>query len=104
MKALGMVLLACVLTSGAAFAEGMRGGPGGGGGQHGGWGPGGGGWGPNGGVFLDVPANGMIPNNYSSMPQKSDYEIRCSDARHSCFGQFGVNEPGYGNCMVSRGC
>ncbi len=97
MKALGVGLFVCALFAGAAIAEDMRGPGGQGGGDRGGWGR-------NSGVFVDVPWSAINNGNNSGIPPRSDYEIHCRDVRHSCFDQFGVSEPGYGQCMASRGC
>lgn len=99
MKWLGIVAVACTMFAGAAAAgemDGRRPGGPGGGGQN----P----WSQNSGVFVDVPWSAIVNGNNSGIPPRSDYEIHCRDVRHSCFGQFGVSEPGYGQCMASRGC
>jgi hypothetical protein len=103
MKALIVGILICSVGAGAALAQEMRGqggGPGGGPGGNGGRNP----WAQNSGVFLDVPWSQIMNGNNSGIPPKSDYQVHCSDVRHSCFGQFGVSEPGYGQCMAARGC
>ncbi|RUO99279.1 hypothetical protein [Hyphomicrobium sp.] len=98
MKALVTGLLICTVVAGAALAEDMRGPAGGGNGAR--QNP----WAQNSGVFLDVPWSQIMNGNNSGIPPKSDYQVHCSDVRHSCFGQFGVSEPGYGQCMAARGC
>lgn len=102
MKWLVTVAVACTMfAAGTASAVEMGGrGPGGGEG-HGG---GGQNWGQNSGVFVDVPWSAIDNGNNSGIPPRSDYEIHCRDVRHSCFDQFGVSEPGYGQCMANRGC
>lgn len=101
MKWLVTIAVACTMFAGAAAAGQMDGrGLGGRGGQGGG----GQGWGQNSGVFVDVPWSAIDNGNNSGIPPRSDYEVHCSDVRHSCFDQWGVSEPGYGQCMASRGC
>ncbi|HML28015.1 MAG TPA: hypothetical protein PKE16_04100 [Hyphomicrobium sp.] len=97
MKVLAAVVLACVMSAGGASAEPLdaRGG------GQGGHGPG---WGTNPGVFVDVPWSAINNGNNSGIPPRSDYEIHCRDVRHSCFDQWGVQEPGYGKCMANGGC
>lgn len=93
MKVLGYVVIAAVAMTGSAIA---------GEGPGRGHGPGGPGWGWNPGlnVFVDVPMTGAAAAAAQDNPQQD----RCREARHSCFGQWGVEEPGYGRCMQSRGC
>jgi hypothetical protein len=95
MKALGVGLFVCALFASAAVAEDMRGGHGGEGRNP---------WAQNSGVFVDVPWSAISNGNNSGIPPQSNYQIHCSDVRHSCFDQFGVSEPGYGQCMANRGC
>ncbi|MET0407303.1 MAG: hypothetical protein ABW006_02935 [Hyphomicrobium sp.] len=92
-------LIIAALTFGfaAGALAGEMHGPGGGG-----WHGGGGDWGRNSGVLIDVPWN-AIDNPNSSQPPDPNKQ-RCRDARHICFDQFGVDEPGYGTCMTNRGC
>ena len=95
MKTLAIVAVACSLIAGNAIAEEMSGGPG-----HGGGGGGGhNGLGPNSGVFVDLPWQTFM--NEANRHQGYD---RCREVRHSCFDRYGVDEPGYGRCMDSRGC
>jgi hypothetical protein len=95
MRALAAIAVACTMFSGLAAANqpdaDNRGGHGGGRGQ-------------NSGVFVDVPWSAISGGNNSGIPPRSAYETHCRDVRHSCFGQWGVQEPGYGQCMASRGC
>ena len=95
MKKMTLVVFAAMAVAGTAMA-GDRYGPGqGNGGQGGrGWG-----WGPGLNVFVDVPTTGA----QAGPPQDPQYD-HCREARHSCFGQWGVDEPGYGRCMQSAGC
>lgn len=98
MKALAAIAVGCTLFAGLASADPMdaRG--------HGRPDGHGGGWGQNSGVFVDVPWSAISNGDNSGIPPRSAYEIHCRDVRHSCFGQWGVREPGYGRCMASRGC
>lgn len=93
MKVLGYVVIAAVAMTGSVIA---------GEGPGRGHGPGGPGWGWNPGlnVFVDVPMTGAAAAGAQDNPQQD----LCREARHSCFGQWGVEEPGYGRCMQSRGC
>lgn len=99
MKALAAMAIACTLFAGAfagsAVADQMDGR------GHGGRG---GGWGANTGVLVDVPWSAINNGDNSGFPPTSPYETHCRDVRHSCFDQWGVREPGYGQCMASRGC
>ncbi|MFT3731081.1 MAG: hypothetical protein QM780_06590 [Hyphomicrobium sp.] len=94
MKALLGAAVACTMFAGLAAADGMsdrhRG-------DHGGGGP-------DAGVFVDVPWSAIYNGDNSGIPPRSTYELHCRDVKHSCFGQWGVDEPGYGRCMASRGC
>jgi hypothetical protein len=94
MKAHAAIAVACSMFAGLATA-GEMGKPGQGGN---------GGWGQNSGVFVDVPWSAINNGDNSGIPPRSTYEIHCRDVRHSCFDQWGVDEPGYGRCMASRGC
>jgi hypothetical protein len=94
MRALAIGILAASFFAGAAAADDMRG-------DHG---PGRNGWAQNSGVLVDVPWSAIDNGNNSGIPPRSNYENHCRDVRHSCFDQFGVSEPGYGQCMASRGC
>ena len=64
-------------------------------------GPGGRGWGWGSGlnVFVDVPMTGA-----QAGVQQDPQRDQCREARHGCFGQWGVEEPGYSRCMQSNGC
>ncbi|MFA5958069.1 hypothetical protein [Hyphomicrobium sp.] len=96
MKALAATAVACMMiASAAAAADGMDGRNRGG--RDGGWGP-------NNGVVVDVPWSAINNPDNSGIPPRSNYEIHCRDVRHSCFDQWGVSEPGYGQCMAARGC
>jgi hypothetical protein len=94
MKTLVAIAVACTMCAGFVAAGEMEGH------GHGN----GGGWGQNSGVLVDVPWSAIDNGNNSGIPPRSDYEIHCRDVRHSCFGQWGVQEPGYGQCMASHGC
>ena len=94
MKRMALVVFAAMAVAGTAMAgEGYGNGHGNGGGQ------GGRGWGPGLNVFVDVPTTGA----QAGAPQEPQYD-HCREARHSCFDQWGVDEPGYGRCMRSAGC
>jgi hypothetical protein len=95
MKMFAAIAFACMIVSGLARADAP------GSNSHGDHG---GGRGQNSGVYVDVPWSAINTGNNTGIPPRSDYEIHCRDVRHSCFGQFGVQEPGYGQCMASRGC
>jgi hypothetical protein len=96
MKVLAATALACmVIATATASAADQKDGRGRGGR---------GGWGSNSGVLVDVPWSAIDNGNNSGIQPRSDYEIHCRDARHICFDQWGVNEPGYGRCMTKRGC
>jgi hypothetical protein len=103
MKAAALVVFAVIVSAGSAMAgDGPGRGPGGNGGPgQGGSGHGGQGWGWSSGlnVFVDVPMTGAAAGQ-----QDDPQHDRCRDVRHSCFGQWGVDEPGYGRCMRSGGC
>lgn len=94
MKRIVIAALACTIGASAVLAEPAGDRPGG---DHRGWGGGT-------GVIVDVPWSAISNGNNSGIPPRSDYEVHCRDVRHSCFGQFGVDEPGYGRCMAARGC
>jgi hypothetical protein len=98
MKTLVVFAVACAAFISVAISEQMdpRG--------HGGGDHGGPGWGQNPGVFVDVPWSAINNGDNSGIPPRSPYETHCRDVRHSCFDQWGVQEPGYGQCMASRGC
>ncbi len=93
MKALAIMAVACTMFAGAATADQMDNGHGG----HDGWGS-------NGGIVVDMPPSMFNGANNSGMPPPDPNEMRCRDARHICFDQWGVDEPGYGRCMTERGC
>lgn len=97
MKRMALVVFASVAMAGTAMAgEGYGPGHGNGNGGNGGRGWG---WGPGLNVFVDVPMTGAA----AGAPENPQYDY-CRQARHSCFGQWGVDEPGYGNCMRRSGC
>ena len=96
MKMIALVLFVSTAMAGSAMAGDAYGrGHGNGGGN------GGRGWGWNSGlnVFVDVPVTGAA----AGVSDDPRYE-HCREARHSCFGQWGVDEPGYGRCMQRWGC
>jgi hypothetical protein len=95
MKTLAAIAVACTWFSGMAAADAPT---------SNGHGDHGSGWGQNSGVLVDVPWSAIANGNNSGIPARSDYENHCRDVRHSCFGQWGVQEPGYGQCMANRGC
>jgi hypothetical protein len=95
MKALAAIAVACTMFANLAAADQMDGG---GHGHDGGWRQ-------NSGVLVDVPWSAINNNgDNSGIPPRSAYEMHCRDVRHSCFDQWGVQEPGYGRCMANRGC
>lgn len=94
MKALATMAFACTMVAGPAVADQMNG--------HGRGGRGG--WGQDSGVVVDVPWSAINSGDNSGIPPQSGYELHCRDARHICFDQWGVDEPGYGRCMARRGC
>ena len=96
MKTLAIVAVACTVMAGNATAQQMQGHGGGGWGQGGG---GHGGWGQGTGVFVDIPWQSLM----AGANTHPGYD-RCREVRHSCFDRWGVDEPGYGRCMDSRGC
>jgi len=96
MKVIVLVGFAAAAMAGSAIAGDGPGRDRGPGGRGWGWGPG---WGPGLNVFVDVPMTGAAAG-----VQQSPTQDRCREARHSCFGLWGVEEPGYGRCMQSNGC
>jgi len=96
MKVLAIVVIAAIAAAaapavaGESFGHG-RPGPGNGGP---GWG-----WGPGLNVFVDVPMTGA-----ASGAAPGPRQDLCREVRHSCFGLWGVEEPGYGQCMRRSGC
>lgn len=92
MKVIALVILAATTMASSAMA---------GDGNGRGHGNGGRGWGWNSGlnVFVDVPMTGAAAG-----AQEDPRRNYCREARHSCFGQWGVDEPGYGRCMRRSGC
>ncbi len=93
MKIFAVTALAGVLVAGAAAAYQMN--------AHS---RGGRGWDSDPGVVVDVPWSAINSSDNSGIPPRSAYEMHCRDARHICFDQWGVDEPGYGRCMTRRGC
>jgi hypothetical protein len=96
-KRLAIAAFACTLLAGSAMAGPGRnghGGPGNGGGHAPGWG-----WAPGLNVFVDVPMTGAAAGQ-----TEDPRDDRCREARHSCFGLWGVEQPGYGQCMARSGC
>lgn len=91
MKVIALAIFAATAASSAIAGEGFGRG-------HG---NGGRGWGWNSGlnVFVDVPMTGAAAAGQED--PRRDY---CREVRHSCFGQWGVDEPGYGRCMRRNGC
>ena len=92
MKGIAVVIFASMAMAGSAMAGDAYGRGHGNGGRS--WG-----WNPGLNVYVDVPMTGAG----AGVPEDSRYDY-CRQARHSCFGQWGVDEPGYGRCMRRSGC
>jgi hypothetical protein len=57
------------------------------------------GWGSGLNVYADVPMTEAAAG-YRQAPVYS----HCREVRHFCFGRWGVDEPGYGNCILGHRC
>lgn len=57
------------------------------------------GWGSGVNVDVDIPMT-EADAGYRNAPRYS----HCREVRHICFGRWGVDEPGYGNCIWDHGC
>jgi hypothetical protein len=57
------------------------------------------GWGSGLNIYADIPMTEAAAG-YRQAPVYS----HCREVRHFCFGRWGVDEPGYGNCIWNHGC